>query len=172
MELTFRFIIEAAETEVELIQKTNNEMVFRVYSPRTTSTTKSTTRKTLNHKLIIDLWNQGVHVNEIAKQAGTTPGSIYQFAHRNGECQKRRSGKKSPSQLRANKTPSTKEPMKVVNKADYPRTGERLRQNEINALCKMWRDGQRNVTELARYFEVSRNTIYYQLKVNGCRSGK
>lgn len=172
MELTFRFIIEAADTKVDLIEKTDNEMVFRVYSQKTIPTSKSTTRKTLNHKLIIDLWNQGVHVNEIAKQAGTTPGTIYQFAHRTGQCQKRRSGKKATSQSRVSKTASAKEPMKVANKIDYPRTGERLRENEINALCKMWQDGQKNVAELARYFEVSKSAIYYQLKVNGCRSGK
>lgn len=165
MEFTFRFIIESTDTKVDLIQRTDNEMVFKV-----TSTT-SKKRKKLNHKLIIDLWNQGVHVNEIAEKVGTTPGSIYQFVHRNEDCHRRRSGKKE-SVATSQPYVTTKEPTNVASKAEYPRTGEHLRQNEINALCKMWRDGQRNVADLARYFKVSKSTIYYQLRANGCSSKK
>lgn len=209
MKPNFRFIIEEKDIQVDLVERTDNEIVFKVHRV----TKSSPSRKKLNHELIIELWNQGIPASEIAKQVGTTEKTIYDFARKNAQCQRRKKGRKltfdanvlitlwnqgipakeiaktlgvctqtvyktasdlpecSPRKTKAGENKNVPTESSVIQN-DYPRTGEHLRKNEIEALCKMWRAGKRNVAELARYFEVSKNTIYYQLRINGCKGAK
>ncbi len=211
MKPNFRFIIEEKDIQVDLVERTDDEIVFKVHRVTNPASKSSASRKKLDYKLIIELWNKGVSASEIAKQAGTTEKTIYDFARKNAQCKKRTKGRKRtfdtdvliklwnlsmpakgiarilevcpqtvystarslpeclPRKARTNENVPIE---KNKKQPDYPRTGEHLRKNEIEALCKMWREGKRNVAELARYFEVSKNTIYYQLKINGCRGNK
>lgn len=112
-----------------------------------------------------EMWNAGCKVNDIAAEFKISYATVYRWVKKIPGCIAR-------TETPVEQTTAIPEPIaqsKVSSKENYPKSGEHLREPEIKALCNMWDSGQRNVAELARYFGVSRNTIYYQLRVNGCR---
>lgn len=129
----------------------------------------------------VQMWNSCAPIAEIANEFGVHVATIHRWANKIPECispeekAQKRAAKNQVTPNLTDDTTSTPTAEAIPNhqntsaSENWPKSGERLRQNEIAALCKMWEDGQHNITELARYFQVSRSTIYYQLRVNGCR---
>lgn len=129
----------------------------------------------------VQMWNDCLPIADIATEFEVSIATVCRWATEIPECisseekkQKRAAMKQvAPVTTDGNASRPIPEPISqsktTSSKEDWPKSGERLRQNEIDALCKMWEAGQHNVTELARYFQVSRNTIYYQMRVNGLK---
>ncbi|MBR4110914.1 MAG: hypothetical protein IKK43_04435 [Clostridia bacterium] len=128
----------------------------------------------------VQMWNDCLPIADIATEFEVSIATVCRWASKIPECSSSEEKKQKRASMKQMATVTTDgntsrpsaEPIsqsKMSSKEDWPKTGERLRENEIKALCDMWHNGQRNVTELARYFGVSKNAIYYQLRVNGCR---
>lgn len=130
----------------------------------------------------VEMWNECLPITDIATEFNVSNATVCRWATEIPECispeekkQKRTATKKAAAKIvtdgsasiaNAEAIPQSKT---TSSKEDWIKTGEHLRDKEIDALCNMWRNGQQNVAYLARYFGVSKSTIYRQLRVNGCR---
>lgn len=129
----------------------------------------------------VEMWNGCISIAEIAAEFNISSATVCRWASEIPECisseekKKKRADMKQVSTVSTDDNASTpsaepiSQPKTTSTKEDYPKTGEHLRDKEIDALCNMWRNGQQNVAYLARYFGVSKSTIYRQLRLNGCR---
>ena len=112
------------------------------------------------------MWNSGCKIKAITNEFKISHATVYRWVKKIPGCIDR---SEEPAKGQKPIPDPIAQPKITSSKEDYPKTGEHLRDKEIDALCNMWRNGQQNVAYLARYFGVSKSTIYRQLRVNGCR---
>lgn len=129
----------------------------------------------------VEMWNECIPIAKIADEFKVSVATVCRWASEIPECISSEEKKKKRAALKQVATVTTNgnasvptvepasHPKTTSGKEDWPKTGEKLHRNEVDALCKMWHNGCRDVTYLARYFQVSRNTIYYQMRVNGLK---
>lgn len=119
----------------------------------------------------VEMWNDCVPIATITDEFKVSVATVCRWASEIPECISSEEKKKKRAAMKQSMPIDTDNAavQTVSSKEDYPKTGEHLRENEIKALCKMWRNGQQNVAYLAKYFSVSKSTIYRQLRINGCR---
>ena len=129
----------------------------------------------------VEMWNGCISLAEIEAEFNVSRATVCRWASEIPECisseekKKKRATMKQVATVTTDDNTSTataeslSQPNASSSKEDWPKSGEHLRENEIKALCKLWDNGHRNVSGLARHFQVSKSTIYYQLKINGKR---
>ena len=129
----------------------------------------------------VEMWNECIPIAKIADEFKVSVATVCRWASEIPECisseekKKKRAAMKQVAPVTTDDSTSIAtaeslpQPKVSSSKEDWPKSGEHLRENEIKALCGMWHNGHRDVTELARHFQVSRSTIYYQMRVNGLK---
>lgn len=128
-------------------------------------------------KRFVEMWNECLPITDIATEFNVSKATVCRWATEIPECispEEKKQKRVAMKQVSTNGTSTSATDATLPTKSrssneDYPKTGEHLRDKEIDALCAMWRNGQQNVAYLARYFGVSKSTIYRQLRINGCR---
>ena len=132
-------------------------------------------------ELFVQMWNECIPIAKIADEFKVSVATVCRWASEIPECisseekKQKRAAMKQATTVTTDDNTSTAtaeslpQPKVSSSKEDWPKSGEHLRENEIKALCGMWHNGHRDVTELARHFQVSRSTIYYQMRVNGLK---